>query len=115
MRSTWVGGAILALAASTALAAPKGIQFWNLTANSITNFQLSPAGKNTWGKNQCLNDSDKSVDHDERLKITDVTSGVFDAKFNDNKGRVCTVRNIAIKANSVFSIEEKQLSDCQTK
>ena len=48
----------------------KGIRFWNLTAATITSLQLSPAGKNEWGPNQIENDKDRSVDHDERLKIT---------------------------------------------
>jgi hypothetical protein len=49
----------------------KDTQFWNLTANTITSLQLSPAGKNDWGRNQADNDRDHTVDHDERLKITD--------------------------------------------
>jgi hypothetical protein len=105
----------LAMAASPSLAASKGIRFWNLTANTITDFELSPAGKNSWGKNQCLNDNDKSVDHDERLKITGIPAGTYDVKLADAKGRTCTVTNIAIKDNAVFSIEEKQLTNCQTK
>jgi len=107
--------AALALSSSPALAASKGISFWNLTANTITDFKLSPAGKNAWGKNQCLNDNDKSVDHDERLKILGIKAGSYDARLTDAKGRTCTVANVSIKDNAVFSIDEKQLTDCQTK
>jgi hypothetical protein len=60
--------------------AGKGIQFWNLTTATISSFQLSPAGKDTWGPNQILNDKDKEVDHDERLRITSVEPGRYDAK-----------------------------------
>jgi hypothetical protein len=100
------------LMCSTAMAASKGTQFWNLTANTITNFQLAPAGTITWGTNQCLNDNDKSVDHDERLKITGIKGGVYDIKLSDASGRTCIVKNITIKDNSVFTVEEKQLNDC---
>ena len=90
----------------------KDTQFWNLTANTITSLQLSPAGKGDWGADQTANDSDHSVDHDERLKITDVATGVYDVKFKDQTGRRCIVPNVAIKQGSVFTIEEKNLSGC---
>jgi hypothetical protein len=54
------------------MAQGKGIRLWNLTTSTISGFQLSPAGKNDWGPNQTLNDKDKEVDHDERLRITGV-------------------------------------------
>ena len=54
--------------------AAKDTRFWNLTANTITSLQLSPAGKNDWGRKQAGNDRDGTVDHDERLKITDTAA-----------------------------------------
>jgi hypothetical protein len=90
----------------------KETRFWNLTANTITSLQLSPAGKNEWGRNQADNDRDGSVDHDERLKITDTAPGVYDVKFVDKSGRTCTVPNIEVKTGAVFTIEEKTLKDC---
>ena len=36
----------------------------------VESLQLSPAGQNAWGANQCANDPDGAVDHDERLRIT---------------------------------------------
>jgi len=87
----------------------KGIRFWNLTAATITSLQLSPAGKKEWGPDQCENDKDRSVDHDERLKITGIEPGVYDVKFRDNLHRECVIRNIDIKADGIFSIEEKKL------
>ena len=53
----------------------KGIRLWNLTTSTISGFQLSPVGKNAWGPNLTLNDKDKEVDHDERLRITGVEPG----------------------------------------
>jgi hypothetical protein len=90
----------------------KDTRFWNLTANTITSVQLSPTGKNDWGRNQADNDRDRTVDHDERLKITDTPPGMYDVKFVDKSGRTCIVSNIDIKEGLVFSIEEKNLKNC---
>src|SRR6476620_9860688 len=81
-----------------------GVRFWNLTSETISGFQLSPAGKTEWGPNQTLNDKDKEVDHDERLRITDVEPGRYDAKVGYPSSRQCIVRDIEIKADAVFSI-----------
>jgi hypothetical protein len=90
----------------------KGIRFWNLTSSTVTNLQLSPAGQNAWGPNQCANDPDGTVDHDERLRITGVVPGRYDVKLANKAGRTCVVRNIDIRDNGVFSIEDKDLADC---
>jgi V8-like Glu-specific endopeptidase len=93
-------------------ASAKDTKFWNLTANTITSLQLSPAGKNDWGRNQADNDRDHTVDHDERLKITDTAPGTYDVKFVDKSGRTCVVPNIEVKTGAVFTIEERTLKDC---
>ena len=90
----------------------KETRFWNLTANTITSLQLSPAGKNEWGRNQADNDRDHTVDHDERLKITDTAPGTYDLRFVDKSGRTCVVPNVQVKAGAIFAIEEKELKDC---
>ena len=100
-------------ATAPGFAAGKGTRFWNLTANTVTSFQLSPAGKESWGNDQCKNDKDGTVDHDERLTIKDVATGAYDAKLTDSTGRKCTVKNIDVTEGKVFSIAEKQLTDCQ--
>src|SRR5690349_25032949 len=76
------------------LAQGKGIRLWNLTTATISGFELSPAGKNVWGPNQTLNDRDKEVDHDERLRITGVEPGLYDAKVSYRDARQCFVREI---------------------
>ena len=90
----------------------KDTQFWNLTANTITKLEMSPTGKDAWGADQTANDNDHSVDHDERLKIKDVTTGAYDVRFTDKTGRHCVVKNVAVKQGAVFSIAEKGLADC---
>lgn len=95
-----------------AMAQGKGVRFWNLTTATISGFQLSPAGKENWGPNQTLNDKDKEVDHDERLRITGVEPGRYDAKVGYRNSRQCFVRDIEIKADAVFSISDKDLKDC---
>jgi hypothetical protein len=106
--------AALALMAVTAAAQDrKSIRFWNLTLQTITALQLSPAGENAWGADQCRNDRDGTVDHDERLRITGVAPGRYDVRLSDKSGRTCIVRDIEIKDGAVFSIEEKELTDCR--
>ena len=90
----------------------KGIRLWNLTTETISGFQLAPAGNTDWGPNQTLNDKDKEVDHDERLRITGVEPGRYDAKLTYPDTKQCVVRDIEIKADAVFSIMDKDLKDC---
>jgi hypothetical protein len=111
-RVLMAAGALLIVVPGELLAQGKGIRLWNLTTATISGFQLSPAGKNTWGPNQTLNDRDKEVDHDERLRITGVEPGRYDAKVSYSGSRQCFVRDIEIKAEAVFSIEDKDLRDC---
>ena len=107
--------AVAALFSNPNLAADgkgKGIRFWNLTSSTITNLQLSPAGRNAWGPNQCANDPDGTVDHDERLRITGIAAGRYDAKLANKAGRSCIVRNLDIQEDGIFSIEDKDLKEC---
>ena len=112
----WILAFVALLLASTGeLAAQskgKGIRLWNLTTSTISGFQLSPAGTDAWGPNQTLNDKDKEVDHDERLRITGVEPGQYDAKVSYPDARQCLVKGIEIKADAVFSIADKDLKDC---
>jgi hypothetical protein len=102
----------LAMTALSSAAIAKTTQLWNLTANTITSLQLSPAGKNEWGADQTVNDPDHTVDHDERLKLTGAPPGVYDVKFVDKAGRTCVVENVEIKQGAIVAIEEKRLKNC---
>jgi hypothetical protein len=105
----------LMVTASTALAQGRPTRFWNLTRHTISEFYLAPAGTTNWGPNQCKNDKDGTVDADERLPITDVTAGNYDAKLVDVSGRTCLVRNVKVEIGQIFSIEEKELTSCTTR
>jgi hypothetical protein len=113
IRWTLAPAALLLASAYELAAQGKGIRFWNLTTATISSFQLSPAGKDTWGPNQTLNDKDKEVDHDERLRITSTEPGRYDAKIGYRNSKQCIVRDIEIKADAVFSIADKDLKDCK--
>jgi hypothetical protein len=103
----------LAAIGGEAVAEGRPTRFWNLTKNTILEFYLAPTGTSDWGPNQCKNDKDGSVDSDERLRITDVPSGTYDARLADATGRVCIIRNIKIEAGAIFSVEEKSLVSCE--
>jgi hypothetical protein len=103
---------LLFAGAGDVAAQSKGIRLWNLTTSTISGFQLSPAGTDAWGPNQTLNDRDKEVDHNERLRITSVEPGRYDAKVSYRDSRQCLVRDIEIRADAVFSIADKDLKDC---
>ena len=111
MRTTII--ALLALFAWVAYAAdPKPIRFWNLTSQTVVDFRAAPSATADWGPNQCANDRDGAVDHDERLRITGIGPGRYDVKLTFKDGRVCTVRSIEINDGGIFSIEDKDLTDC---
>ncbi len=98
--------------ATQAHAADKPTRVWNLTSKTITNLQLASAGTTAFGDNQCLNDKDKEVEHDERLKVTNVETGKYDIKVGYEDGKTCLVKGVAIETGKVFSIEDKDLTDC---
>jgi hypothetical protein len=103
----------LCAAAGTAQGAEGGnTRFWNLTGETITHLTMAPTGTTKWGPDQCRNDPDGSVDFDERLRITGVSSGQYDVRFTDKAGRSCLVPNVAVKAGAVFSIGKEALTNC---
>jgi hypothetical protein len=93
-------------------AAAKDTRFWNLTSSTVKSLELAPAGASAFGPNQTSNDPDGEVDHDERLKITGVATGGYDARLKLADGRSCTVKGLRIETGKVFTIEEKDLTAC---
>ena len=100
---------------SPALAQPERemrVRLWNLTAQTLTNVFLAPAGTESYGPDQCGNEQGH-VAPDERLRITGLSPGRYDAKLQDQTGRVCVVRGIAIRAGTIIRIAERDLTACQ--
>ena len=90
----------------------KDTRFWNLTASTVKSLELAPVGTSAFGPNQTTNDPDGDVDHDERLKVTGVKSGAYDARLKLADGRVCMAKGVQIEAGKVFAIEDKNLVGC---
>jgi len=115
MRLAIFAGLAMLVAAAPAGAADR-LQFWNLTANTINELYMAPAGTTDWGPNQCLNDvEDKTVEADEKLPLKGVDAGHYDVKLTDVTGRSCLVKNVTVRATGkyAFSIAEKDLTDCK--
>jgi hypothetical protein len=93
-------------------AAAKDTRFWNLTSSTVKSLELAPAGTSAFGPNQCANDPDGAVDHDERVKVTGVTTGAYDARLTLTDGRVCMAKAVRIEAGKPFAIEDKDLVGC---
>ena len=94
--------------------AQTGLQLWNTTTVTITSFQFAAPGTTNWGFNQCENDSDKSVSADERLRLTGIKPGRYDVRLADSTGRVCTVRDVEVKAGGKYALKigNNDLKDC---
>ncbi len=59
MRTLLLAGTMLVLLGANGFAqSPKPTRFWNLTRYTVTSFQLSAPGQQSWGANLCKHDSD---------------------------------------------------------
>ena len=110
----YIAFCVVLLTTAAGAQAAERLRFWNLTAAAVTELSLAPAGTAAWGPNQCQNDPDGAVDHDERLTLKDVDPGVYDVRLADKQGRVCIVHNVEVTAGKpyAFSISESDLKDC---
>lgn len=90
----------------------KDTRFWNLTSSTVKSLELAPAGTTAFGPNQTANDPDGEVDHDERVKVTGVKTGAYDAQLKLADGRVCMAKGLRIEEGKVFSVEDENLVGC---
>lgn len=106
---------LIALAATAR--AEERLRLWNLTGETLSEVFFAAPGTDQWGKNQCLNDKDKTVDNDERLRLTDLQPGTYDVKIKDVKGRTCLIKNAKVEGGKPYaiSIERDELTDCNKK
>lgn len=107
-----VASSLIIASGTVVLAAEKPARFWNLTSATVTELRLAPAGSGNFGRDQCKNDKDGSVDHDERLPVIGVAPGRYDLRIGYKGGKTCRVANVAIESGKVFSVEDKDLTDC---
>ena len=107
--------AVLLLLAVRGAAAADRMQFWNLTSATITGLSLAPAGTSAFGPNQCANDRDGAVDHDERLRLTGIQPGRYDVQITDKRGRVCMARDVAVRGDGryAFALSDEDLKECR--
>lgn len=94
--------------------AEERMTFWNLTTSTLTALTLAPAGTSGFGANQCANDRDGAVEHDERLKLTGVMPGRYDVQLTTKQGRMCIVHGVELKAGGkyAFSLADSDLAEC---
>ena len=109
-----LAGLLAAVALAGAAAAADRMEFWNLTSNTITRLRMAHAGTTEFGPDQCANDKDGTVDHDERLRLAGVKPGQYDVQVTDAKGRQCLARDITVVGSKrvAFSLSDKDLKDC---
>ncbi len=103
---------LLIVAPGAHFAQGKGSRLWNLTSSNRFRLSALTCRKKRVGPNQTVNDKDNEVDHDERLRITGVAPGRYDAKVGHTDAKQWVVRDIEIRADAVFSITDKDLKDC---
>jgi hypothetical protein len=109
-----IAGMLCLAPAGSGLAASKaGTRLWNLTGVTLNDVRLAPAGTQSFGPNQCLNDKDGEVDFDERLPITRTPAGRYDVRLRDVDGRVCLARDIEVRDGEIFALHERDLRDCR--
>ena len=106
-------------------AAQERMAFWNLTSFTITDLVMAPLGaegaaRGPFGPNQCANDRDGAVDHDERLRLTGIAPGRYDVRLTTKSsatrpGRVCTVPGVEVHGGGkyAFSLSDSDLVDCK--
>jgi len=92
--------------------ADDGPRFLNRTGQTIVKLQLAAVGSKAWGPDQCKNDDEGEVDHNERMTLAGVKSGRYDIKLADKSGRSCVARNIELKEGVQFVVRDTDLTDC---
>ncbi len=110
----WSVALLAVLATANVATAADRMQFWNLTSSTITGLALAPVGTSAFGPNQCANDKDGSVDHDERLRLVSVHPGQYDVQVTEQNGRVCLAHNVKVSdvGHYAFSLSDDDLHDC---
>jgi hypothetical protein len=102
---------VLVLIGSAAWA-EDGPRFLNRTGQTVVKMQLAAVGSKAWGPDQCKNDDEGEVDHNERMTLAGVKSGRYDIKIAEKNGRTCVAKNVDLKEGAQFVVRETDLTDC---
>jgi hypothetical protein len=89
-----------------------GPLFLNRTGQTVVKMQLAPTGSKSWGPDQCKNDDEGEIDHNERMTLVGVKSGHYDIKLADKSGRVCVAKNVDLKEGAQFVVKDTDLTEC---
>jgi hypothetical protein len=102
----------LLMLVSSAASAEDGPRFLNRTGQTIVKMYLAAVGTKSWGADQCKNDDEGEVDHNERMTLVGVKSGRYDIKLSDKGGRTCIAKNIELKEGAQFVVRDTDLTEC---
>jgi hypothetical protein len=97
---------------SSAAWAEDGPRFLNRTGQTVIKMQLAAVGSKAWGPDQCKNDDEGEIDHNERMTLAGVKSGHYDIRIADKNGRVCVAKNVDLKEGAQFVVRDTDLTDC---
>jgi hypothetical protein len=87
-----LGFAFAGMILHSALGAEEKFYAYNLTTRTeFEGLYLAPAGTQTWGPNQALNDKDKSLDVNERILLTGLSHARYDVKLSERKGGLASL------------------------
>ena len=113
MRYGVIGAILLAGWTGAAVAASRFAAF-NMTATTdFDGVYLAPAGTQDWGPNQALNDSDKQLQHGERLRLKGITHGRYDVKVTWGTGHSCIKHGVDLTRDPTFDIRDTDLAKCR--
>jgi len=103
---------VILILTGSAVRAEDGPRFLNRTGQTVVKMQLAAVGSKAWGPDQCKNDDEGEVDHNERITLAGVKSGRYDIRLADKNGRVCLAKNIELKEGAQFVVRDSDLTDC---
>jgi len=103
---------VILILTGSAVRAVDGPRFLNRTGQTVVKMQLAAVGSKAWGPDQCKNDDEGEVDHNERITLAGVKSGRYDIRLADKNGRVCLAKNIELKEGAQFVVRDSDLTDC---
>jgi hypothetical protein len=112
MHRTFAANVVLITLVGSPAWAEDGPRFLNRTCQTAVKMQLAAVWSKAWGADQCKNDDEGEVDHNERMTLDGVKSGHYDIKIADKNGRVCIAKNVDLKEGTQFVVRDTDLADC---